>query len=311
MPDAEDLSERLVEALNGAYGVHAGHRAAHAKGVLCAGTFTASPAAGAISRAVHFQGAPSRAHVRFSNGGGDPTVPDTTRDARGIALKLYLEDGTTTDVIGITLPCFFVRTPEELIEFNVARRPDPETGAPSMEKVGAFLAEHPETVPAVTAAITLPMPASYALLTYHAIHAFKFVATDGTVRHARYHFVPAAGEASIPDEEAAERGEHYLRDELEERLQAGPAIFHLDLELAADGDPIDDPTAIWPEDRERVRVGELEITALAFDRERDGDVLVFDPSRVTDGIEMTDDKILLARSGAYRASVTRRTQTRV
>ena len=87
----EDLSDRLVDALNGAYGVHAGHRAAHAKGVLCAATFSATPAAGAISRAVHFQGEPLRAHVRFSNGGGDPSVPDTTRDARGIALKVYLE----------------------------------------------------------------------------------------------------------------------------------------------------------------------------------------------------------------------------
>jgi catalase len=303
----EDLSERLVDALNGAYGVHAGHRAAHAKGVLCAATFTPSPAAGAISRAAHFQGAPTRAHVRFSNGGGDPTVPDTTRDARGVALKLYLDDGTTTDVIGITLPCFFTRTPEDLIAFNIARRPDPETGAPDMGKVGAFLAEHPETVPAVTAAITLPMPASYATLMYNALHAFKFVAPDGSVRHARYHFVPAAGEASISDEEAAERGEHYLRDELEERLAAGPAVFHLDLELAVDGDPIEDPTAIWPEDRERVRVGELEITGLATDRETDGDILVFDPSRLTDGIEMTGDQILQARSDAYRVSVTRRT----
>jgi catalase len=302
---AEDLSDRLVDALNGAYGVHAGHRAAHAKGVLCSATFTATPAAGAISRAVHFQGEPVRAHVRFSNGGGDPTVPDGTRDARGIAVKLYL-DSSTSDIIGITLPCFFVRTPEELIEFNVARRPDPETGAPDMAKVGAFLSEHPETVPAVTAAITLPIPASYAQVAYHALHTFKFVALDGTVQPARYHFIPAAGEASITDEEGAERPADYLRGELEERLASGPAAFHVDLELAVDGDPLDDPTAVWPDDRERVRIGKLEITALAFDRERGGDVLVFDPTRLTDGIELTDDKILLARSGAYRSSVTRR-----
>jgi hypothetical protein len=38
-------------------------------------------------------------------------------------------------------------------------------------------------------------------------------------------------------------------------------------------------------------------------------VLVFDPTRVTDGIEVTDDQILLARSGAYRVSVGRRTAT--
>ena len=302
-----DLSERLVDALNAAYGVHAGHRAAHAKGVLCSGTFTATPAAAALSRAAHFQGAPVRVHVRFSNGAGDPTIADGTRDARGMAVKHYLPDGTTTDVVMLTLPCFFTRTPEELIEFNVARRPLPETGAPDMEKVGAFLAEHPETVPAVTAAISAPIPASYAQLTYHAIHVFKFVAPDGTVRPARYVYVPAAGTASISDEEAAARPDGYLRDELEQRFAAGPAIFNVELMLANAGDPIDDPTALWDDDHEVVRIGELSIDALAFDREVDGDVLVFDPTRLTDGIEVTDDKILAARSGAYRVSVTRRT----
>ena len=301
-----DLSEQLVDALNGAYGVHPGHRAAHAKGVLCAATFTASPSAAAISRAVHFDGVPVRAHVRFSNGGGDPTVSDATRDARGIAVKLYLPDGSTTDVIGITLPVFFTRTPEDLMEFNIARRPDPDTGALDLAKVGAFLEQHPETVPAVTAAMTMPIPASYARLAYHALHTFKFVAADGTVTPARYHFVPAEGEASITDDEAAALGASYLRDELESRLENGPAVFHLELERAAAGDPLDDPTALWS-DRERVRVGDLSITGLAFDRERDGDVLVFDPIRVTDGIELSDDPILHARSGAYRASVSRRT----
>ena len=37
--------------------------------------------------------------------------------------------------------------------------------------------------------------------------------------------------------------------------------------------------------------------------ESDGDVLVFDPSRVPDGIRLTDDPILRARSGAYSVSI--------
>src|SRR5260370_30825781 len=108
-----------------------------------------------------------------------------------MAVKVYLPDATTTDVVTLTLPTFFVRTPEELIEFNVARRADPETGAPDMAKVGAFLGEHPETVPAVTAAIAAPIPASYAQLTYKALHAYKFLAPDATVQAARYHLIPA------------------------------------------------------------------------------------------------------------------------
>ena len=56
-----------------------------------------------------------------------------------------------------------------------------------------------------------------------------------------------------------------------------------------------------------MRIARVEVTGLAFDRERDGDVLVFDPTRVPDGIELTADPILHARSGAYRVSVARRT----
>jgi catalase len=77
--------------------------------------------------------------------------------------------------------------------------------------------------------------------------------------------------------------------------------------LAGDGDPLDDPTAAWPDDRAVVLLGHLEVTALAYDRERDGDVLVFDPTRVPDGIRLTDDPILLARPGAYSVSIARRT----
>jgi catalase len=302
-----EISEQLVESLGTAYGVHPGYRAAHAKGVLCAATFTPAAAAAVLSRAGHFAGPAVRAHVRFSNGSGDPGAPDAARDGRGMAVKFYLGDGSTTDLVAISLPVFFARTPEELLEFNAARRPDPATGAPDVAKVGEYLARHPEAVPAVTAAKTHVIPASYTTLTYHSIHAFALGDAAGAVRHGRYHLVPAAGEHAFSDEEAAAAASDYLRDELIERLSRGPATFSIEVELAATGDPVDDPTAIWPEGRDRVTLGTLEVTELAFDRERDGDILVFDPLRLPDGIAPTNDAILLARSDAYRVSVTRRT----
>ena len=134
---ADDISERLVDGLNATYGVHPGHRAAHAKGVLCAARFTATRDAASLSRAPHLAGATLRAHVRFSNGSGDPTAPDAARDGRGMAVKVYLPDGTTTDVVALSLPAFFARTPEDLMAFNAARRPDPSTGQPDLAKVGA------------------------------------------------------------------------------------------------------------------------------------------------------------------------------
>ncbi len=220
-------------------------------------------------------------------------------------MKFYLADGTTTDVVAISLPAFFARTPEDLLAFNDARRPDPETGAPDVERVGAYLAEHPEALPAVTAAMTHPLPASYAGITYNSLHAFGFEGESGT-RFGRYHFVPEHGDESLSEAEAAVHAPDYLSEELEKRFTRGSATFHVRVELAAVGDSIDDPTAVWPEGREQVELGQLRVTGRAFDRERAGDVLVFDPTRVTDGIRCPDDPILLARSGAYRVSVSRR-----
>ncbi|MDP9335321.1 MAG: catalase family peroxidase [Actinomycetota bacterium] len=304
MPD--DLSERLVDALGVSYGVHSGHRAAHAKGVVCGATFHPTTAAASLSRAPHLLGPPVRAHVRFSNGSGDPGAADATRDGRGMAIKMYLPGGGTTDIVALSLPAFFARTPADLLAFNEARRPDPSTGQPDVGKVGAYLAEHPEAIPAVTAAITHPIPASYATLGYHALHAFGFVAADDTVRYGRYHLVPAAGEVALTDDEAGSCAHDYLAAELADRFARGSVVFDLDVQMAGADDPIDDPTAPWPDDREFIALGRLEITALAYDREIGGDVLVFDPTRVPDGIVLPDDAILHARRGAYSVSVARR-----
>jgi len=301
----DDLGERLVDSLNATYGVHPGHRAAHAKGVLCSATFTPTTEAAQLSPAPHFA-APVRAHVRFSNGSGDPAAPDAQRDARGMAVKFYLPDNTTTDIVTISLPAFFTRTPEDLLAFNEARRPDPSTGQPDINKVGEFLAQHPEAMTAVNAAITHPIPVSFATLTYNSLHAYAFEAPDGMLRHGRYHFVPDGGVQNLADEEAAAKPPDYLRAELEQRLEHGPVIFHLDLEIANEDDPVDDPTAVWPEGREVKILGRLEITGLANDREHDGDILVFDPTRATTGISLTNDPILLARPGAYSVSISRR-----
>ena len=226
-----ELSERLVDGLHATYGAHPRSRAAHAKGVLCSGTFTPTPAASTLTTAVHLAGQQVRAHVRFSNGSGNPSAPDNSRDARGMAVKFYLPEAGTTDIVAITLPVFFVRTPADLLAFNEARRPDPGTGQPDLAKVGTFLGEHPEAVAAVTAAMTHPIPASYVTLTYHALHAFGFVAADGAVRFGRYHWIPEAGEQALDDDEAAAQRPDYLREELSGRLAKAPAAFQLDLQL--------------------------------------------------------------------------------
>ena len=297
----DEFAEQVVNALNDLTGRHEGHRSAHAKGTLMAGTFT--PSGAGLTTAAHMSGEPVPVTVRFSNGSGNPHAADYAQEGRGMAVKWYLPDGSRTDVVTIDQPCFFARTPEDFLEFARARKPDPETGEPDMAKVGAYLGEHPEALPNIQHFLSSTPPESYVTCAYNSLHSFRWTDPDGTSRWVRYRFEPEAGESRLDAEEAKSRGREYLQEDIVTR--AG-AAFRMLVVIAEEGDPIDDPTAEWPAERERVEVGRLELTGPETGREKDGDVLVFDPVRVTEGIETSDDPILHFRSRAYRTSVGRR-----
>jgi catalase len=297
----DELAEQVVDAINDISGRHEGHRAAHAKGTLLAGTFT--PSNSGLTTAGHMQSEPVRVTARVSNGGGSPHIPDYAKEGRGLAVKFYLPDGSKTDIVALSVPCFFARTPEDFLEFTRARRPDPENGQPDFDKLGAWLGEHPEAGPAIQAAVSADPPESYATVVYNSIHSFKWIAPDGTERWVRYRFEPEEGERTLPQDEAKSRGRDYLQEEV---LARDSTAFRLVVVIAEEGDAVDDPTVAWPDERERVEVGRLELTGPETERERGGDILVFDPTRVTDGIELSNDQILRFRPRAYSASVTRR-----
>jgi catalase len=300
-----DLYTRIVDAAHDVFGAHPNTRALHAKGTWCEGTFTASDEASRMSRAAHLRGDPIPALIRFSNASGDPESHDAERDGRGMAVKLRCEDGET-DILATMTPAFVSRTPEDFLEFMRLRKPDPETGQPDMESLGAYLGQHPESMPSIQGVIGVEPPASFATIPYYSPHAFRLIDADGNGTWVRYRWRPEASEERLPDDEASERGRDYLREELRERLSAGPAAFELQFQIAGEDDPLDDPTAVWPEERELVSGGRLEITAAMDDPEADGELVVFDPTRVIEGVELSDDPVLHARPKAYSVSIERR-----
>src|ERR1700730_9022193 len=260
----DELARRAVDASEAISGHHPGFRAAHAKGTLCAATFTPSADAARLTRAAHFQDGPARAHVRFSNRGGSPKHPDfEPREARGMATKFYLDDGTTTDVIGITLPAFFVGALDGFFDFCRARTPDAATGEPDPAAIGAFLEHHPEALTAGAAALSATPPESYLRCAYNSLHAYRFVDDAGGSRYVRYRWEPEAGEASLSAEDAEARGPDYLQDDLATRLTDAPAAFALSVQIAEDGDAVDDPSIQWPEERQKVRMGGAGSTQIA------------------------------------------------
>ena len=301
----DPLAQEAVDLLHETYGRHEGHRAVHAKGTVCKGIFTPTPEASRLTRAAHMQGEPVPVTTRFSNGAGNPSTPDYVQDGRGMATKFYLPDGSRTDIVALNLPCFFVRTPEDFVAFTRAGKRLPLINQPG-PRFALYLATHREALPAVRAFLALKPPASYAHVRYNGLHAFRWVDANGEGRHVRYSWLPEAGEATISSGEAKAAGPDYLRREIVERLAREPVRFTLRVQLAAEGDPVADPTAIWPAERETVAVGTLELTELETGRDTGDDVLVFDPTRVTDGVELTDDPIPRFRSRAYSVSVEER-----
>jgi catalase len=299
------LWEEIVAAIDAVSGgPYPGYRAAHAKGTFCEGSFTATPRARELSRAEHLGGDEVPVTVRFSNGTGNPELPDNERtDGRGMAVKFRLPGGGEVDSVTITIPVFFVRTPEDFLAFTRARKPDPATGRPDMEKLGALIAERPEIGAAVQLILpTLTPPVSYATCAYNSLHAFCLVNGEGERTWVRLRWRPEAGEHVLPEEEIDAQGSDYLQEDLRERLGGEPVRFRLDAILAEDGDPLEDPTQPWPSERERVELGTMELTRVADLEEP----VIFDPNKLADGIEPSDDAILAARSPAYSVSIERR-----
>jgi catalase len=227
---------------------------------------------------------------------------------RSLSVKFTLAGGKSADVLGNSVEGFVARTPEEFLEFLRAQLPDPVTGKPDPAAFPKFLGSHPGAAAFIGRLAQKPVPASYAQVSYHAEHAFEFVTADGGRRFGRYHFIPDAGETFLTPEEGGQRSPNFLRDELESRLRGGPASFNLVVQLAAAGDPIDDPTALWPADRPRVVLGRLDVTRISPTSAEDEKRLVFDPTNRADGIELSNDPILRARSEAYSISFERRSR---
>jgi catalase len=292
-------SQQVVDEFNELFGVHEGYRTVHAKGHFLSGRFTAAPAAARLTRAPHMQGGTVDVTARFSNGSGKPALPDFLPDVRGLAVSFHLPAGQRTDIVAASLPRFPVRTPEGFLAMVRALRP--RLSMPL--RLFGFLLRYPEflkSLPANTLALRRP-PASYASLRYYAIHAYKWISPYGSERYVRYRWLPEQ-EQRIGWLRALLRGRNYLQTDLEARLRQGPVRMHLQVQIARPGDDVNDPATPWPEDRELVTVGTLELFAL----EEQEEAYVFDPLRITDGIGLSRDPVLYFRTQAYTVSALRR-----
>ena len=281
-------------------------RALHAKGTWCEGSFTASPEAAQLCRALHFQGDPVPALVRFSNGSGNPESNDAEREARGMAVKLRPEAGTRPTFSPPPPPPSPPGPPRSSSSFCASAARIPRPASPTWRSSAPFSPPTPShsrrsrrrsTPSLLRASPSSPTARRIRSSSSTPPARAPGSATAGVRRRARLR---------SPTTRPASAAATTFARSSRERLRAGPAAFELLFQIAAEGDPIDDPTAIWPEDRELVVAGRLEITEIVDDPEADDHIDVFDPIRVVDGIELSNDPILHARARAYSVSAYRR-----
>jgi catalase len=258
------LSRETIEVFDKANGgVHLGFRPAHAKGVLLRGVFTPSSEAASLTRAPHLQRNSTPVTVRFSDFAGIPTVADNDPQGagpRGFAVRFHLAEHVHTDIIAHSVDSFPVRTAEGLVEFlNAVIATDPK--GPHPNAIEQFLGAHPAALTFVQ--IPKPIPTSFAKESFFAVSAFRFTNTDGMSRYGRYRVLPAAGNEYLDETAAAARSPNFLFEEIRERIGKEPVRFRVAVQLAQDGDIIDDATVRWPEQRTQLAFGEISLQEIA------------------------------------------------
>ena len=302
--DTLPLPTQIVDLANKVDGVHPGFRAFHAKGVVVEGSFKASPEAARLSRATLFNGSTIAVTARFSDGSGMPNVPDgSPAMPRGIAIKYHLPGGPDTDMVTNSFKFFPVGTGEDfrdLLQAIVASPAD----APKPTRLEQFFASHPNAPKAIA---SLPIPDSFADEEYHGIDAFIFVNKSGQRQAVRYVIAPEKL-VHITPEEAAKRSPDYLFDDLAKRIAQRPLVFHVKVQLAEPGDQTQDASQPWPEDRKVVDLGVLTLTKVVPNSLEVQKKLLFLPTNLTPGIELSDDPLPTVRTAAYGVSFGRRSQ---
>jgi catalase len=299
------LSEQLLQQFDAIFGLNPGFRPAHAKGTMLTGTFTPSAEAATLTKAPHILRASTPVTVRFSDSTGIPLVPDNDPNAnpRGFAIRFNLAEHVHTDIVSHSTDGFPTRTGPEFLELLKAlATSDPKNLAGS--PLEAFLGSHPKALAFVQA--PKPAPSSFARESYFGVTAMKFTNKDGVSRFGRYRILPEAGNDHLDDAAAAAKDANYLMDEIAERVAKGSIKFKILVQLANDGDVVDDATNHWPEDRKVVELGSFVLTALVADNAQEQKQIIFDPIPRVEGIEPSDDPLLELRAAIYLLSGRRR-----
>jgi catalase len=222
-----------------------------------------------------------------------------------MAIRFSLPGGGVTDIVSLSHNGFIVGTGEDFLALQKAIvATDPSK--PHPWPIEAFLGSHPLALKFVQE--IQAVPASFGTQAFFSNDAFIFVNSRGVKQAGRYKLLPVAGLQDLTEAEAKTKSPNFLVEELKTRLTKGPVRYRMIVQLPNAGDPTHDPSLVWPEDRRTVEIGVVSITSVVPDSDTVQKTLVFFPTNLTDGIELSDDPFPALRTSVYALSFARRQQ---
>jgi len=293
-------------------------RVVHARGTTAFGYFEADGTVGddpiaRFTRAKLFQTKGKRTDlaIRFSTVAGGRDSSEVARDPRGFAVKFYTEDGNW-DLVGNNLAVFFIRDAIKFPDFIHSQKPDPVTFEASVaNRAFDFFSQTPEALHMVTLVFgPRGIPANYRTQQGFGVNTYKWVNDQGETHLVKYHWVPKLGVQSLTAADAAviqaQNVGHHTKD-LYDAIDAGDyPQWELFVQLMEDNehpeldfDPLDD-TKVWPEKVFPLRkVGTMVLNRKPENFFAESEQIAFGTGVLVDGLEFSDDKMLVGRTFSY------------
>ncbi|WP_090236503.1 catalase [Fictibacillus solisalsi] len=292
-------------------------RVVHARGAGAHGYFEAYGKVGdehpsKYTRAKLFQekGKRTPLFVRFSTVTHGTHSPETLRDPRGFAVKFYTEDGNW-DLVGNNLKIFFIRDAIKFPDLIHAFKPDPVTNVQDGQRIFDFISSTPEAMHMITFLFSpWGIPANYRQMQGSGVNTYRWVNAEGEAVLVKYHWEPKQGIKNLTQKDAEElqgKNFNHATQDLYEHIEKGEypewellvQIMSDDEHPELDFDPLDD-TKLWPEDQfPWLTVGKMVLDRNPEDYFTEVEQAAFGTGVLVDGMDFSDDKMLLGRTFSY------------
>ncbi|HUW78574.1 MAG TPA: catalase [Candidatus Nanopelagicaceae bacterium] len=286
-------------------------RIVHAKGGGAFGEFVVTEDVSRYTRAAVFQpGVKTETLQRFSSVAGEQGSPDTWRDVRGFSVKFYTTDGNY-DLVGNNTPVFFIRDGIKFPDFIHSQKRLPGSGLRDADMQWDFWTLSPESAHQVTYLMgDRGLPKSWRELNGYGSHTYQWINAAGEKFWVKYHFISAQGDHYLDPDKAemiAGADADYYRRDLYEAIAANhfPSwdvyvqVMPYEEAKSYRFNPFD-LTKVWPHsDYPLIKVGTHTLNRNPENFFAEIEQAAFSPANTVPGIEISPDKMLMARVFSY------------